>query len=601
MYNADADCPVFVLPDDPMDPMYNLLYGLSELVAKWPGYREAKRKYEGKIDEFSPNFKIQRALEKTSKLYPFNLASMPVKVMRNRLKVAGIKVDEGVQADFDAIWSANDMEVWLPKAIDSALKYGDAYMSAWTMPEEDDGTEDDDLVIAGIVVNLKHPMTTIVIYDEDDQRRAQYAIEYYKVGRRWRADVQYRDTIEHYITVSDNNRGCRAVDWAPYMPAYKVVRQDGAVQIDYADEVEENTFGEIPIKHARTDLPYGTPIHKDGYGPQNAISKLLVTQMSTVDAMGWPSRFALTDPQAVLDENHDAPDWEDDAASAPQDGTAPVNGQLRADPGYVQVLNGIKQLVQLEPGDQSNFTDPVRLYVSLMSAVTETPLYSFEPGGEQPSGKARQIADAPLEARKENIQGLLNGFLRDLVKFIMKINGTPTKTVEVSWKPSVLATDTEDWNVVAAKREEGVPFEVRMTEAGYGQEVIAEWLKSKEDMSIQEKIDLAAQIADMIKNLNVAVAGGIIDEKTANGVLKDVMTRLGFTIAPAPKKEEPVLMNGVQNGPDGVPVPGKLAGSGKPAGDPAVAGPGRPAGQGSLVTRPQGGGSARPGGGQVRR
>jgi hypothetical protein len=596
MTEYNDDCPKFQVPENPDDEWYDLLFGLQTLVDKWPQYREARRKYKGEIDEFSSNLSIERMLKETSRLYRFNLAAVPVKIMRNRLKVGGIRVDDGSQDALDKIWSANDMEIWFPKMILTALKYGDAYARAWTVPEED-SEEDNDIQDAGVIVNLQHPMTTCVIYDEETQRKALYAVKYFQYGDRWRADLEYRDNIYHFITLGKDNRGLKKTDWLPYQPPYKVVTKEGKIDTEYAPEVEENTFSEISIKHMRTDLPYGVPLHIDAYGPQNAISKLLVTEMSVVDTQGWPARWALMDPDSVLDENHDTPNWGDDTSAGVDDGRAEVDSHVRNEPGATEIMSGIKQTGQYEAAPASVFIEPVELFVSLMATLTETPLYSFKPGGEQPSGKARIIADAPLEANKERLQSLFNTFLRDFTKFMLRIVGEPTKMVEVAWKPTILASDLDDWKVIAAKREEGVPFEVRMAEAGYDPQTIAKWLQAQEDFSLQEKIKLAAEIGEMIKNLSAAVQGGIIDEDTANGILKDVMEKLGFDIAEAPEPDPMPLMGGIN--PDGsavaagVPVRADMARTRVPAPGRAAASAGRPADQ--AVSKRSGQGGTAPG------
>jgi hypothetical protein len=58
--------------------------------------------------------------------------------------------------------------------------------------------------------------------------------------------------------------------------------------------------------HLRVDgQPYGRPIHAKAFGPQDAITKISATNLSTVDAQGFPTRYALLDPMAEIDDDLD--------------------------------------------------------------------------------------------------------------------------------------------------------------------------------------------------------------------------------------------------------------------------------------------------------
>src|SRR3546814_17791675 len=55
----------------------------------------------------------------------------------------------------------------------------------------------------------------------------------------------------------------------------------------------ENETGEIPFFHFRTARPYGRPEHKKAYGPQDALTKLVTTMMSTSAFAAFPQTWAL--------------------------------------------------------------------------------------------------------------------------------------------------------------------------------------------------------------------------------------------------------------------------------------------------------------------
>ncbi|WP_143860713.1 hypothetical protein, partial [Nocardia cerradoensis] len=56
-----------------------------------------------------------------------------------------------------------------------------------------------------------------------------------------------------------------------------------------------NEFGTLPVFHFTTGIDqYGKPEHEAAYAAQDAINKLLASQMASVEHYGFPTRYALT-------------------------------------------------------------------------------------------------------------------------------------------------------------------------------------------------------------------------------------------------------------------------------------------------------------------
>src|SRR5690606_19596793 len=117
----------------------------------------------------------------------------------------------------------------------------------------------------------------------------------------------------------------------------------------------DNPTERVPFVHYRTATPYGRPVHRAAYSPQDAINKLLITQLTTTDSHGWPQRYALTDRGADLDTASDVPDWDDDADS--DDGVENRLGgtvsQLRSGPGTIMDLVGKRAVGQFDAANPS--------------------------------------------------------------------------------------------------------------------------------------------------------------------------------------------------------------------------------------------------------
>jgi len=373
---------------------------------------------------------------------------------------------------------------------------------------DDGGVDDSDIRQWGITAALIDPRNAIVVYDDMDERRPLYGIVTWEdEGQKW-AQLHYRNRILTYASghKAEWRPGAETDDKTsrdyvrPEMQGQNWELTDLVVE-DFDEEGElfeetiphtqENPYREIALKHLRTALPYGVPVHEDAYGPQNLIAKLITTHACGIDAQGWPGRYGLVDPAGQLDGSNEQVDWDDDADIPAQ----PVRRIHQ--PGVIQYLEGLKEVGQWDSADPAVFTDPIEMYLSLMSVVTETPLYSFQPGGEQPSGKAREIADAPMNFKVEQYQTLAEIFFKELTMLAMFMaTGRKPRRVEVKWAPGHLASSEEDWRVVAQKQTAGVPKDVTLQEVGYDPAVVEEWQAGWEEKEIADR-EAARELAGM--------------------------------------------------------------------------------------------------------
>ena len=554
-YNHDQ----IAVPEDE-DPLYDLMYGIQKLIEARPRYREAEHQYDGQIQVDVSDPRLNKILQTHADRHKFNLSSVPVKVLSHHVRLAGMKIEQkAAQKQWDEIWKANDLDGWAPKVHSDTFKRGDYYVMVWPteVDAEDTGdtadgegefeSSDNDVLVSGVDFFFFSPMHTRMIYDKNNPRISKYAIRMWQENGYMLADLYYRDTIQHYITRSKTARGVKKEDWEPYAPSYTVVVGDQLETI-LDEPVVENPFGEIPIKHFSTDLPYGKPVHEDGYGAANAISELLVAQLATITAQGWPAQIALEDPDATIENNTDTPNWDDDDDPLSDQGKATQGSQLRAGPGAITVLQGIKDVIQLMPADPSVFSEPVELYLGILSTLTETPFYSFNPGGEQPSGKAREIADGPRKAREAYMKILLGNKWKEAATLALKMVGVEDPgDIEPNWAPSTMTTELDDWTKFALMLKTGVPFEQVMQEAGYDSETVKSWLDSLPEMSVEEEVEVTTQIAELMTALGSGIKSYIISEDDANLIFSTLMEKIGVTISAAPEKPDPMeLMGGLE-------------------------------------------------------
>jgi len=432
----------------------DLMLALTELRDARPAYEKAERYYEGEAPEKFSSPKVQKLLNGTRGDFAPNLAARPVDAVLDRLEIAAIvcEPDEHTAALRDRVWDPNELDIEMPQVLENALQYGDCYLFVWDGDDTDDGQPTVD-------VFYNSPLTMRIIYDPENPRRKKLAIKSWCEGlgakERVRVNLYYPDHFEKWIT-KEGAKGDKEADFEPYVD----------------DDTDErgwigNPHGEIPVFHFRTRRPYGRPEHKRAYGPQDAVTKLVVNQMATSDFAAFPQRAGLLDPTASSDDDID---WGNDDETDPGD----RESQLVAHPGSLWTLRGYKELMEFSAADPDAFIKPIGLHTRFMAATTTTPFRWFDPSGDVPSGESIRADDAPLVKKISARQRSFGSTSCDAFEFALRILDITAK-VMVQWAPAQTTGDLEFWQAVLAKQDAGVPVRQSLLEAGYTDKQVDAW------------------------------------------------------------------------------------------------------------------------------
>jgi hypothetical protein len=511
-----------------MMPVPDLIYGWAELEAALPAYLEAEAMHAGRVEEVFASAVVRRELAATGEAYKFNLIKTPVEVRSARCELSAVKVpnNDAATERIAEVWKANDMAVYYPELIKGSLIFGDYYLMAWPVDEEPDETTDDTLIRSGVELTTRNPKHTRVIYDPENERRKWFAIQRWRVPsakageETWRVELFYADVVERYVSVQGQNLG-EPEGWEEY---------DDEERGQLA--VEPHEFGEVPFFHHRTAVPYGRPVHVDGYGAQNAINKMLITQITTTDSHGFPQRYGLLDKDASLDEANDAPQWTDDTEADAYvtdglDGRGGVGSAQRSGPGTMQTWAGMSSVGQFAAADPKVFTDPAELYIRIMAQVTNTPLHYFDPSGDVPSGESLKVAEAPLVKDIEWLQLLQEGAVQEEWLFVLGLLGIRVDDVDVRWASVQSATGLSDWQTAQAKIDAGVPVDQVLMEAGYEPEQVRTWLDADaEANTLASRVALLGQIGAAIQSIGAGIALGVVDEAAAQQAVAIVLAQV---------------------------------------------------------------------------
>jgi hypothetical protein len=487
-------------PEPGWEPSADLLNGLQSLEEAQMGYAKAAAYYKGTQPEFFASLRLRIAMGATGVIFNFNFAALPVDAVAERLEIAGFTVlnrgygvettaehDETAVQYIQAAWLGNQLDVYGHNVMHNACKFGDAYFFVWPNPDGDvdgDGIPDVDIF-------YQSPRIMRVFYDEANERVKKYAL------KRWKdsatgyvfVNLYYPDRIEKYMQIP-NPRGGPG-DWIP--------RHD---EEDPDEWPLDNPYGEVPVFHFRTGFPYGDPEHVNAYGPQDAIHKLVISHMASVDYNAFPQRYA------ILNEDYDSSEAafgdEGDYAfaintSATLDTGVDPKSQLTADPASVWFMKGISSYGQFPPGDPTAFLMPFEKYIHAMAVTTNTPMHFMDPIVSNVSGESLRVVEAPFAKKVKNRQNMMGVPWSDLYRFVLKLQGydDPVR-IQVNWVPAATVNDLSTLQAQAIKKQIlGVPPYQLLLEQGYTPEQLAAWDVSKEPlptdiMETQEATDTTA-------------------------------------------------------------------------------------------------------------
>lgn len=452
--------------------MSDLIDALTELREARADYEQARAYYEGQVEEQFPSAFMRRLLGRDGKT-PFrvNLACRAVDAVMDRLEISGLTTgdDELDQVLEERVWRANRLDLEAPQIHLATLMFGDSYAFVWPSepvdhtddPEPEPDGEYDDTGAAGVDVFYNSPLTVRILYEEENPRRKRLAVKSWMVGRdqqtaRTRVNLYYPDRIEKYIS-KPGSKGDKDEDFEPYID-------------DSTDRhgVVANPWGEIPVFHFRTSAPYGRPEHINAYGPQDALTKLVINQMAASDFAAFPQRYGLTEANATTDDDID---WGETDTEDPEE----KESSLVASPGSLWVLRNYKAVGEFAPADVENFLRPMSVYVRFMAATTSTPMRWFDPSGDVPSGESVRADDAPLVKKVNNRQRWIAATWGEVGTFSLKILGYENVPVSVRWTPPQIISDLEGWQTILAKQDAGVPIRTTLLEAGYTDAEVTSW------------------------------------------------------------------------------------------------------------------------------
>lgn len=486
-------------------------------------YTIAQNYYDSRTQEAFSSIRMRRAIARTGLGFRFGFAAIPVDAVSNRLELAGVSSEDPiVQETLDALWEHNELEFEVPNALLRAGEFGDSYLIAWPAADaEGSGSGPYDK----IDVHYNSPLTTRIFYDEENPRVKKYAAKMWQVGQRYRLDLYYDDRIECYVSRGEANTVTGQLapvkssrdNWQRYI--------DPNAPDDEQDWPITNPFGEIPVFHLRNQRPYGKPEHYGFFGPQDAINKLIMSHMASVDYQAFPQRYALE--MTGSDSSEPAESDEDEFSFSMQTGKTGVAGsdtrsQLNADAGNVWWLKGVSEVGQFEQADPTVFTAPMMTYLEFGAQITTTPSRMFTVSGITPAEGTQRMLEGPFVKKVRDRQRSYGAELRKLLIFCLSAMGHADPDVAALWAPAEVINDQAGLAVLSGKASLGVPRHQLLQEAGYTVTQVNSWLTFG-DEDLDQRVQTLATLSLAMSQFATAVSLGAMDQDQVNQLVAGIM------------------------------------------------------------------------------
>lgn len=472
-------------------PEDDLKYGLNELLKAMPAYEKGHSYYYGDENEKYISPMLKRMLTGSDNDFQVNLASRVVDAVIDRLAISALNVttDEGktthslnmsssdnatvggTGSDISRalniqVWEDNELDQETPEVHLKAGYLGDSYLFVWGNPTDPEAVD----------IFLNSPTVCRVFYDEESPRLKKFAIKRWSTkGGKIRVNLYYPDYVIKFIT---SGTKAKTPDGPRKEFKWDSRGEKASEFVRFVDEdtdeygVMENPYGRIPFYHFRTKRPYGVPLHKNAYGPQDAITKLVRSQMTVTDFAAFPQRWALGETGVGTDGDED---WLSDEETAPDD----LQSNFVSGPGRVWKLTGTRQVGQFPEANVDQILKPLDKFIELMAASTGTPMtYLNKISGTAStplSGAAQREIEASHLKRVDNVKRSFAATWRDALSDALDILGHHDATVTVDWETTYFRDEEETWQAAILQNQAGVPKRQVLLEQGYTAAQLDDW------------------------------------------------------------------------------------------------------------------------------
>ena len=448
--------------------MNDLQKAFEALSGKKTEYDRLFAYYDGEQPLTYTNSRLKEVFDNLNAYFAENWCSVVIDSTLERVNLERVEIeDDGLQAQWDALWEANQLYLDSDEVHEAAVVTGEAFMIAW--PNEESGEME---------VFHNDPRLVHAFYQNQNPHQMSYAAKWWaEDDGTGRMTLYYPERLEYYATTL-------ALTSVSSWQAFKLTGQ--AV----------NPYGRIPVFHFRLKARRAKSDLASVWPMQDAVNKLLTDMMVTAEFAAFPQRYIISsvDSQSQL---RNAPNEVWDIPAGDGIGQQTQAGQFPA-ASLDNYFNGIDKLA------------------GAISSITRTPKHYFFSIGSNLSGESIIAMESPLNKKAQDRIDRFVPVWHELVGFLLNPMAPVTEGIEIVFsKPETIQPLTESQAMVNYKNL-GVPLKTILRRYGWSEMELAQMEEDQEAESERANEALGVAVLRGMREVGSRQAGVNSGQSTVN-------------------------------------------------------------------------------------
>lgn len=410
-----------------------LTEALARIRTAQPRYRRYREYYDGIQPLAFATDKFRTAFGSMFQAFAYNLCSVVIDTIADRLSVEGFGVEQGgdeIGATAWELWGSNRMDTLSGEVHREALRCGDAYVTVW--PDA-----------AGLPTIWPQPASQMTVrYDEEQPGVILWAAKCWRQAEDYvRLNIYEPDVIRKFIS---RQKGAM------------VPEKEGSLEL-YGDQPElPNPWGLVPVFHFANDSSVGIVGRSELAGIlalQDGLNKALCDMLVAMEFVAYPQRYATGletergedgKPKALFIPGTDRV-WAVGAPDVRFGEFAPANLQQ-----ILSVINDFEQKICRVSGIPPHY----------MALITDPP-----------SGEALKTLETRFVKKCRARQAVFGNAWEDAMRLALRMAGQTTGArLSCRWADPAPETAKGRAETIRLKTDIGVSRRQALLELGYGEQ-----------------------------------------------------------------------------------------------------------------------------------
>lgn len=406
----------------------DLEIAVKALSAKSEMYCKFWEYYDGEQPLVYNNEKLRQIFHGLNARFTLNWCAVVADSVLDRLSILGtaISQDKTQAAALAEVWAASGLSDEIDAIHEEIAVVGESFVIAWVNPETEE-----------IEAYHNDARLVHVEYRQDNPRVARFGAKWWRgEDNRIYLTLYYPDRFEYYRTKES-------------------VKMKGTISanafiVDPGVPAAENSIGQIPIFHFRSNRRKPASQLTNAIEPQDAINKLFSDVMVAAEFGAFRQRYVISQAGIGKGKLKNSPNeiWDIPAGQADEQPTS---------------------VGQFDATALDNYLDGMDKIAMWVGVITRTPKHYFYAQGGDPSGEALVALEAPLNKKTQRMINTLIPTWQRLSAFLLQLNGIEVKpqTILINYeKPETIQPKTQA-EIRKTNRQSGIPLSTILRDEGW--------------------------------------------------------------------------------------------------------------------------------------